>query len=97
MLADKVRVSSGEDADGEEGGVGLNGSQEEDDDDDEESGDEDDESRFDKGTPRGKRFVDKEEKKVSPHPCSRFAHHHKVYTMVKMRLANIRNRNIRKQ
>jgi len=68
LLADKVRVSSGEDADGEEGGVGVNGSQDEEDEDEDDSSDEDDESRFEKGTPRGKRFVDKDEKKVRRFP-----------------------------
>lgn len=60
LLADKVPISSGEEADGEaeeQGGVDLSGSQNS----DEES---DDESRFEKGTPRGKRFVDKDVKKV---------------------------------
>jgi len=64
LLAEKVPMSSGNEADGEEeedtGGVSLGDSV---------SGDgseesEDDESRFEKGTPRGKRFEDKEAKRV---------------------------------
>lgn len=40
------------------------------------SDDSEDESRFEKGTPRGKRFVDKEEKKVRKIPtASGFCHH----------------------
>jgi RIO kinase 1 len=66
LLADKVPMSSGNEADGEdtmgassEQGSGEDGS---------DRGDSDDESRFEKGTPRGKRFEDKEAKKV----CSGF-------------------------
>ncbi len=61
LLADKVVMSSGNEADGEEttgggsssaeGGVSI-------------GEDSDDESRFEKGTPRGKKFEDKDVKKV---------------------------------
>ncbi|KAL3424951.1 RIO1 family protein [Phlyctema vagabunda] len=61
LLADKVPLS-GNEADGEDtmGGSSSHGS-----DDDNETGSEetDDESRFEKGTPRGKRFEDKDAKK----------------------------------
>lgn len=61
LLADKAPISSGNEADGEDtmGGSSSQGS-------DAGSGseDSDDESRFEKGTPRGKRFEDKEAKKV---------------------------------
>jgi RIO kinase 1 len=61
LLADKVPMS-GNEADVEDtmGGSSSPGSEEEDDESDTE-----DESRFDKGTPRGKRFEDKDTKKVS--------------------------------
>jgi RIO kinase 1 len=62
LLADKVPMSSGNEADGEDtmGGSSSHASKEGD------SGSDgsDDESRFEKGTPRGKRFEDKEAKKV---------------------------------
>lgn len=62
LLADKVPMSSGNEADGEDtmGGSSSHASKEGD------SGTDgsDDESRFEKGTPRGKRFEDKEAKKV---------------------------------
>jgi RIO kinase 1 len=66
LLADKVPMSSGNEADGEEdtGGASLGTDTESAEGSDGE--DEDDESRFDKGTPRGKRFEDKEAKKVLP-------------------------------
>lgn len=62
LLADKVVPSKKDDTpssdsdseQGEEGGVPLSGEE-----------DSDDESRFEKGTPRGKRFEDKDAKKVS--------------------------------
>jgi RIO kinase 1 len=67
LLADKVvptaaepaanGASADESADQEDGGASL-------DDSDDEDSDEDDESRFEKGTPRGKRFEDKDAKKV---------------------------------
>lgn len=61
LLADKVPMSSGNEADGEDtGGVSL-GSDDEDSED--EQGESDDESRFEKGTPRGKRFEDKDARK----------------------------------
>ncbi|RDW65521.1 serine kinase RIO1 [Coleophoma crateriformis] len=60
LLADKVPMS-GNEADGEDtmGGSSSHGS----DDDGSQDEDSDDESRFEKGTPRGKRFEDKEAKK----------------------------------
>jgi RIO kinase 1 len=62
LLADKVPMSSGNEADGEEtGGVSLGSGTES-----EEESEADDESRFEKGTPRGKRFEDKDAKKVFP-------------------------------
>lgn len=62
LLADKIPMSSGNEADGEEtGGASLDS----DEDTEEGEGDSDDESRFEKGTPRGKRFEDKEARKVS--------------------------------
>jgi RIO kinase 1 len=69
LLADRGRLESGEEADaereeGSEGGVDLSGSQDE----EGEEYSEDEESKFEKGTPRGKRFVDKEAKKVSFSP-----------------------------
>ncbi|KIN07493.1 hypothetical protein OIDMADRAFT_22372 [Oidiodendron maius Zn] len=65
LLADKVPMSSGNEADGEDtGGASLGTDTESAEGSDGE--DEDDESRFDKGTPRGKRFEDKEAKKVLP-------------------------------
>lgn len=57
LLADKTA----QDADGTASGTSS-------DDDDDEEDSEDDESRFEKGTPRGKRFEDKDQKKVSYHP-----------------------------
>lgn len=77
LLADKVVPAVGADgaaygestSEAEDDGEGASGSEES-----------DDESRFDKGTPRGKRFEDKETKKVSqsprtkalgPNPCRR--------------------------
>jgi RIO kinase 1 len=62
LLADKVPMSSGNEADGEEtGGVSLGSGTES-----EEESEADDESRFEKGPPRGKRFEDKDAKKVLP-------------------------------
>ncbi len=62
LLADKVPMSSGNEADAEDtmGGSSSHASE------DGASGSDesDDESRFEKGTPRGKRFEDKEAKKV---------------------------------
>jgi RIO kinase 1 len=65
LLADKVPMSSGNEADAEDtmGASTEPGSGNED---GSESGESDDESRFEKGTPRGKRFEDKEAKRVSP-------------------------------
>lgn len=63
LLADKVPLSSGNEADGEDTGGASLGTETESAEGSEE--DEDDESRFDKGTPRGKKFEDKEVKKVS--------------------------------
>jgi RIO kinase 1 len=62
LLADKIPMSSGNEADGEDTGGASLGTESE-----SESGsneEEDDESRFEKGTPRGKRFEDKDAKKV---------------------------------
>lgn len=69
LLADKVPMGSGNEADGEdtmgassEPGSGEDGSG---------TDDSDDESRFEKGIPRGKRFEDKEAKRVcSPLGCN---------------------------
>ena len=85
LLADKVPMSSGNEADGEEdaGGASLGMDTES----AEGSDEEDDESRFDKGTPRGKRFEDKEAKKV-PSPFFAFGCLEKFL---------IKSRNIRKQ
>ncbi|TVY54371.1 Serine/threonine-protein kinase RIO1 [Lachnellula cervina] len=58
LLADKVPMSSGNEADGEDTMGGSSSAE-----DDEEGSDTEDESRFDKGTPRGKRFEDKDIKK----------------------------------
>jgi len=59
LLADKIPMSSGNEADGEEtGGASLESDTEGD-------SETDDESRFEKGTPRGKKHKDKEDKKVS--------------------------------
>jgi RIO kinase 1 len=63
LLADKVPMSSGNEADGEETGGASLGTESESVEGSEDE-DEDDESRFEKGTPRGKRFEDKEAKKV---------------------------------
>ena len=61
LLADKVPMSGNEaDAEDTMGGSSEQGSEDEDGESDTE-----DESRFDKGTPRGKRFEDKDAKKVS--------------------------------
>jgi RIO kinase 1 len=62
LLADKVPMSSGNEADAEDtmGGSSSHASEK----DGSGSDDSDDESRFEKGTPRGKRFEDKEAKKV---------------------------------
>lgn len=69
LLADKVSMSSGNEADEEDkaegsddsdGGASVSGSD-----------DSDDESRFEKGTPRGKRFEDKDAKKV----CTIISYH----------------------
>lgn len=72
LLADKVLISSGNEADGEDtGGASLasNGDDSEDGDAESDDDDDDDESRFEKGTPRGKRFEDKDAKKVSNTLC----------------------------
>lgn len=63
LLADKIPMSSGNEADGEDTmeGSSLPSDGESD------SEETDDESRFEKGTPRGKRFEDKESKKVRHH------------------------------
>ncbi|RDL37442.1 Serine kinase RIO1 [Venustampulla echinocandica] len=60
LLADRLPMSSGNEADAEDtmGGSTSPGSGEED-----EGSDTEDESRFEKGTPRGKRFEDKDTKK----------------------------------
>jgi RIO kinase 1 len=58
LLADKVPMSSGNEADGEETGGASLGS------DTEGDSETDDESRFEKGTPRGKKHEDKDMKKV---------------------------------
>jgi RIO kinase 1 len=60
LLADKVPISSGNEADAEDTMGGSSPPSE----DGSGSEDSDDESRFEKGTPRGKRFEDKEVKKV---------------------------------
>ncbi|KAF7863053.1 hypothetical protein EAF04_007136 [Stromatinia cepivora] len=70
LAADKMPMSSGNEADAEDT-VGDGTSQASDDDEEEEEGDEDgedgddddDEKRFEKGTPRGKRFEDKDAKR----------------------------------
>lgn len=86
LLAEKVPMSSGNEADGEEeedtGGVSLGDSVSEDG--SEES--EDDESRFEKGTPRGKRFEDKEAKRV----CT--CHFHEVCQLIVCRSTRKRSR-----
>jgi RIO kinase 1 len=61
LLADKAPISSGNEADAEDT---MGGSSSQASDAGSGSGDSDDESRFEKGTPRGKRFEDKEAKKV---------------------------------
>jgi len=62
LLADKIPMSSGNEADGEDtGGASLGSDSNSKDSDDEDT---DDESRFEKGTPRGRRFEDKDIKKV---------------------------------
>ena len=61
LLADKIPMSSGNEADGEDTGGASLGSESDGDDD---GSDTDDESRFEKGTPRGKRFEDKDAKRV---------------------------------
>ncbi|KAM3068032.1 Serine/threonine-protein kinase rio1 [Clarireedia jacksonii] len=70
LLAEKVPMSSGNEADAEDtmGGSSSQGSGDEDDEDEDggagvEADDDDDEKRFEKGTPRGKRFEDKDAKK----------------------------------
>ncbi|KXJ94836.1 RIO1 family-domain-containing protein [Microdochium bolleyi] len=67
LLADQVVVggekpaaASSDDDDGSGEGASLNGNDE----DDDEDSDDGDESRFDKGTPRGKKHQDKEDKKA---------------------------------
>ena len=62
LLADKAPVSSGNEADGEDTAGGTSPPSENS---SESSEDSDDESRFEKGTPRGKRFEDKNAKRVS--------------------------------
>jgi RIO kinase 1 len=62
LLADKVAPVAGT----EDGGVPLSSSEVDENEDGSESDDSDDESRFEKGTPRGKRFEDKDAKKVWP-------------------------------
>ncbi|EAA26880.2 serine/threonine-protein kinase RIO1 [Neurospora crassa OR74A] len=59
LLADQVVHKTAEDQEEEESDEEEEGSGDE----EEGSDDEDDESRFEKGTPRGKRFIDKDEKK----------------------------------
>lgn len=61
LLADKAPISSGNEADAEDT---MGGSSSQASDAGSGSEDSDDESRFEKGTPRGKRFEDKEAKKV---------------------------------
>ena len=63
LLADKIPMSSGNEADAEDtmGGSSSHASE----DGASGSAETDDESRFEKGTPRGKRFEDKDTKKVS--------------------------------
>jgi len=64
LLADKATADSGDEedvtkgssSDVDEGGADLSGSEE----------DSDDERRFEKGQPRGKKFEDKDKKKVRP-------------------------------
>jgi RIO kinase 1 len=63
LLADKVPMSSGNEADGEDTMGGSSSAE-----DDDEGSDTEDESRFEKGTPRGKRFEDKDAKKVIGFP-----------------------------
>ncbi|KAG9246731.1 RIO1 family-domain-containing protein [Calycina marina] len=58
LLADKIPLSSGNEADEDTGGA----SHESEIGDDSPGSDTDGESRFEKGTPRGKRFIDKDEK-----------------------------------
>ena len=70
LLADKVPMSSGNEADGEDTGGASLGTDDTNSETASEGGgyedeDEDDESRFEKGTPRGRRFEDKEAKKAS--------------------------------
>jgi RIO kinase 1 len=62
LLADRIPMSSGNEADAEDtmGGSSEHESKE----DGSDSQESDDESRFEKGTPRGKRFEDKDAKKV---------------------------------
>jgi RIO kinase 1 len=62
LLADKIPLSSGNEASEDTVGAGSSPTSEEDN--GSNSDDADDESRFEKGTPRGKRFEDKEAKKV---------------------------------
>lgn len=61
LLADKVPMSSGNEADGEDTGGASLGSESDGGSNDSET---DDESRFEKGTPRGKKFEDKDTKRV---------------------------------
>jgi RIO kinase 1 len=63
LLADKVPMSSGNEADGEDTMGGSSSAE-----DDDEGSDTEDESRFEKGRPRGKRFEDKDAKKVIDFP-----------------------------
>ena len=64
LLADKVPMSSGNEADAEDT-MGASSEPGSEDEGGSESGESEDESKFEKGTPRGKRFEDKEAKKVS--------------------------------
>lgn len=76
LLAEKIPVSSGNEADAEDTADATStpsGDVEDDEEAQDESGsdEDDDESRFEKGTPRGKRFEDKESKKVGLSPQRR--------------------------
>jgi RIO kinase 1 len=68
LLADQVSVAKEPTATDDIGGTDGDNSEDESDEGAAlESGDSEDDSRFEKGTPRGKRFEDKEEKKVKSH------------------------------
>ena len=71
LLADRIPMSSGNEADAEDT---MGGSSEHESEGNGSGSEEsDDESRFEKGTPRGKRFEDKEAKKVSAEFCPDYA------------------------